>query len=196
MAYRLGLPAAARNPVYFSGSTAPSREAKYSGPFGEWTALNKLKAIKPTASLKGDTGMKRITAIALITMANFALAGTSFAQSNGVQATVPFDFTVGNKLLPSGTYTIQQKSMNTNVIVIRSRDKPIAVLSLVTRDSNKGPNGGKLLFHKYGGQYFLSEILCDQAAMNVEIPRSKTEKRVQLQQATLNPSSQIEVAAR
>ena len=54
--------------------------------------------------------MKRITAIALFAIANFALAGTSFAQSNGVRANVPFDFTVGNKLLPAGTYTIKEES--------------------------------------------------------------------------------------
>jgi hypothetical protein len=65
----------------------------------------------------------------------------------------------------------------------------------VNRDSNKSPNGGQLLFHKYGGQYFLSEILCEQADMNVEIPPSKSEKRAQLQQATLEPSSQTAVAA-
>lgn len=139
--------------------------------------------------------MKRTTAIALIAMANFALAGTSFAQSNGVRATVPFDFTVGNRLLPSGTYTIQKQSKSPNVIVIRSHDKPIATLSLVSPDGNKSPNGGKLLFHKYGGQYFLSEILCDRADMNVAISPSKTEKRAQLQQATLNSSSQTVVAA-
>lgn len=139
--------------------------------------------------------MKRTTAIALIAIANFAMAGTSFAQSNGVQATVPFDFTVGNKLFPSGTYTIKPESMTANVISIRNHDKPIAVLSLVHRDSNKSPNGGQLLFHKYGGQYFLSEILCEQADMNVEITPSKAEKRAQLQQATLEPSSQIAVAA-
>ena len=139
--------------------------------------------------------MKRITAIALLAIANFAMAGTSFAQSNGVRATVPFDFTVGNKLFPSGTYTIKRESMTANVISIRNHDKPIAVLSLVHRDSNKSPNGGQLLFHKYGGQYFLSEILCEQADMNVEIPASKSEKRAQLQQATLEPSSQTAVAA-
>jgi hypothetical protein len=138
--------------------------------------------------------MKRTTAFALLAMANLALAGTSFAQSNGVRATVPFDFTVGNKLLPSGTYTIKQAT-NTHMIVITSRDKPIAALSLVNQDGKKSPNGGKLLFHRYGGQYFLSEILCDQADMNVAIPRSKTEKRAQLQQATLTSSSQTVVAA-
>ena len=139
--------------------------------------------------------MKRTTAITLLAIANLALAGTSFAQSNGVRATVPFDFTVGSKLLPSGTYTIAPLSGNATVILIRSHDKPIAALSLVHQDGNTSPNGGKLLFHKYGGQYFLSEILCDQAEMNLELPTSKTEKRAQIQQATLKSSSQTVVAA-
>jgi hypothetical protein len=139
--------------------------------------------------------MKRTTAIALLAIANLAMAGTSFAQSNGVRATVPFDFTVGNQLLPSGTYTIKPESTNPNVIVIRSHDKPVAALSLVHQDGNKSPNAGKLLFHKYGGQYFLSEILCDRADMNVELSTSKAEKRAQLQQATLESGSQTVVAA-
>jgi hypothetical protein len=138
--------------------------------------------------------MKRITAIALLAIANFAMAGSSFAQSNGVRANVPFDFTVGNDLLPAGTYTIKPQS--TSVIVIKNHDKPIAVLSLVHQDGNKSTNGGKLTFHKYGDQYFLSEILSDGANMNVEIPTSKAEKRVRLQQATLHSSSQTFVATR
>jgi len=139
--------------------------------------------------------MKRTTAITLLAIANLAMAGTSFAQSNGVRATVPFDFTVANKVLPSGTYTLAPESGNPNVIVIRSHDKPIAALSIVQQDGNKSPNGGKLVFHKYGGQYFLSEILCDRADLNVELPTSKKEKRAQLQQATLESSSQTVVAA-
>ena len=139
--------------------------------------------------------MKRTTAITLLAIANLAMAGTSFAQSSGVRATVPFDFTVGTKLLPAGTYTIAPLSGSATVIVIRSHDKPIAALSLVHQDGNKSPNGGKLLFHKYGGQYFLSEILSDQAGMNVELSPSKTEKRVQLERATLNSSSETVIAA-
>src|SRR5450432_3011957 len=116
--------------------------------------------------------MKRNTAIALFAIASFAVAGKSFAQDHAVQATVPFDFTVGAKLLPSGTYTISADS--TNVIVIRNRYKPIATLSLVRPDDSKQTgNGGKLVFHKYGDQYFLSEILCDAAEMNMKVPPSK-----------------------
>jgi hypothetical protein len=138
--------------------------------------------------------MKRITAIALLAIANFAMAGTSFAQSTGVRANVPFDFTVGNKLFPAGTYTIKEQS--DHVIIITNYDKPIAALSLVNGDSNRSPNGGKLKFHRYGSQYFLSEILCDQANMNLQVPTSKTEQRIALQEAKLRARGETFVAAR
>jgi hypothetical protein len=138
--------------------------------------------------------MKRITAIALVAIANFAMAGTSFAQSTGVRANVPFDFTVGNKLLPAGTYTIKEQS--DHVIVIKNHDKPIAAVSLVNGDGNRSPNGGKLKFHRYGSQYFLSEILCDQADMNLRVPTSKTEERTALQEANLRARGETFVAAR
>jgi hypothetical protein len=154
-----------------------------------------LKAIeKPNASSKGDTVMKRTTALAILAIANLAMAGTSFAQSNGVKANVPFDFTVGNQLLPSGTYTITNDS--SHLIVIKNHDKPITVLSLVMADGKTSRNGGKLVFHNYGGQYFLSEILCDEEDMNLALWPSKTETRARMQQATLHPSSDTFVAAR
>jgi|ERR1700761_4709302 hypothetical protein len=138
--------------------------------------------------------MKRITAIALLVIANFAMTGTSFAQSKVVRANVPFDFTVGDKLLPAGTYTIKETS--DHLIMIRNHDKPIAVLSLVNGDSHNSPNGGKLMFHRYGSQYFLSEILCDQANMNLQVPQSKTEKKTALQEANLRARTETYVAAR
>src|ERR1700733_7494479 len=138
--------------------------------------------------------MKRITAIALLAIANFAMAGMSFAQSKGVKANGPFDFTVANKLLPAGTYTMIRES--TGLIEIRNHDKPVAVLTVVSHDENTSSDGGKLIFHKYGNQYFLSEILSDWATMNVSIPRSKTEKNVRLQQAMVHPANEVFIATR
>jgi hypothetical protein len=122
------------------------------------------------------------------------MAGTSFAQSNGVRANVPFDFTVGDKLLPAGTYTIKEQS--NHVIVIKNHDKPIAMVSLVNGDYNPSPDSGRLMFHRYGSQYFLTEILCDQANMNFRVPTSKTEKRTALQEARLSARNDTFVAAR
>ena len=138
--------------------------------------------------------MKRITAIALLAIANFAVAGTSFAQSKAVQAKVPFDFTVGNKVLPSGMYTIEEVSPWS--IVIKNHDNAVERVSVVDQDGKKSANGGKLIFHKYGGQYFLSEVLSDRANMNVRVPVSKTEKRVKLQEAMIAPSSDTFIAAK
>ncbi len=138
--------------------------------------------------------MKRITALALLAIANFAMVGTSYAQSNMVRVNVPFDFTVGKQLLPAGTYTIKAES--SGLIAIKNHDKPITVLTIAEQDGARSPNGGKLIFHRYGDQYFLSEILCDWADMDVKVRPSKTEKRVQLQQAMVHPSSEVFIAAR
>jgi hypothetical protein len=138
--------------------------------------------------------MKRITAIALLAIANLVMAGTSFAQSNGVAAKVPFPFAVGDKVLPAGYYTITPKS--SHVLMIRNRDQNAAAVSLVQEDGKRSPNGGKLVFHKYAGQYFLSEILCDRADMHAQLPTSKREKMVQLQQARLSTTGETLVATR
>jgi hypothetical protein len=137
--------------------------------------------------------MKRITAIALFAIANLAMAGTSFAQSYGVAAKIPFAFSVGDKVLPAGSYTIKE---NSSLLMIRNRDQKTVVLSLFHEDGKKSPNGGKLVFHKYAGEYFLSEILSDSADMHVQLALSKREKSALLQQARLSTSSEILVATR
>jgi hypothetical protein len=139
--------------------------------------------------------MKWINAITVFAIATLALAGQSFAQSKRAQATVPFDFTVGEKMLPAGTYTIKFES-GSHVVMIKHHDKPIVMLSLVDQDGNRSPGGGRWVFNRYGTRYFLSEILCDDADMNVRIPASKGEKRVQLDFARLGTASQTLVAAR
>jgi hypothetical protein len=139
--------------------------------------------------------MKRITAVTLFAFASILGAGTALAQHRAVQATVPFDFTVGGKLLPSGTYTIAQVS--SNIIEIRNQEKHAAVFSPTAADSNESRNGGKLVFNRYGGQYFLREILCESASMNMRLPATKGEKRASMEEAQVrNGAGQTLVAAK
>jgi hypothetical protein len=140
---------------------------------------------------KGDIAMKRITAIALAALASFITVGSISAQERSVRAAVPFDFTVGNKLIPAGTYTVSSESGN--VVLIRSGDRHIAVMSTAFADSRL-PKHSVLVFNKYGDQYFLHEILCSSGAMNLQLPTSKVEKRVQTQEASLSSGNQILVA--
>ena len=139
--------------------------------------------------------MKRITSItsiALFALVSFVTVGSISAQDRAVKATVPFDFTVGDKLLPAGSYTIAAE--DTGVIKIRNTDGRIVLLSTTTPDGKEAKTG-ELVFNKYGDQYFLREILCASADMNMAVPASKQEKRAREQEASLNtPGQQVYLA--
>lgn len=143
---------------------------------------------------KGHT-MNRITAIALLTSASILGTGSALAEAHAVKATMQFDFTVANQLLPPGTYTISK--VTDDVIEIQNRDKNVAVLAPAYFDSMQSGNGGKLVFDKYNNQYFLREILVDDAGMSVYLPSTKSEKRAHAQEAMVRSQihSQSEVPA-
>jgi hypothetical protein len=139
--------------------------------------------------------MKRITVFALFTIAGFLTAGNALAQQKDVRVAVPFDFTVGDQLLPAGTYSIMPVSEST--IEIRNGQTHSAVLTQASSDSRRSQHGGELVFNKYNGQYFLHEILCESVAMDVSLPTTKIEKRVRLEEARLhNDSSQVLLAVK
>jgi hypothetical protein len=78
---------------------------------------------------------------------------------------------------------------NPKVIFIRSKDGKIALLS-VTQSDDRRLDAGKLVFTKYGDQYFLREILCSLCGMNVAFPGSKHEKlvRTRLEAGLMSPT--------
>jgi hypothetical protein len=136
--------------------------------------------------------MKRNFAIALIALSTLATGGKAVAQEPAVRATVPFEFTVGGKLLPADTYTITSSS---GVLLFRSADGRFTAMTTSSHD-DRTVIGGKLVFNKYGGQYFLHEVLCPAANMQASIPTSKLEKRVQIQEAKLGGAEPVLIAAR
>ena len=140
--------------------------------------------------------MKRIAAIALFVAATFITAGSALAQDHQVKATVPFNFTVNGSWLPAGNYTIGSGSIGTNVLSIADREKKVHILAMGLTDSNYRGNSSKLVFHKYGDQYFLSEICYANSSTKVDFPTSKAEKRArtQAQEAALRVNNDVMVA--
>jgi len=138
--------------------------------------------------------MKRITAIALLTIASFVTAGSALAADRGVEATVPFDFTVGNHLLPAGTYIIA--STSSNIVSIRNSDGQVVATTVALAAHDDAQGKGDLVFDRYGNKYFLNEVLCPAASMSAKLPRSKMEKMAQTQEARLPADGQILIAAK
>lgn len=123
--------------------------------------------------------MKTIAVIALLALAGVAGLGKAMAQ-NEIRVKVPFDFAVGNKTLPAGTYSITPVSQWG--IEIRNRDTNDSLLTLATHESNE-QSKNVAVFTKYSGHYFLREILCDSASINVDLPTTKIEERAHQEEA-------------
>ena len=138
--------------------------------------------------------MKRIATLVLFTIVALVTAGGARAQAHSVRARVPFAFTAGNDPLPPGNYEITTSS--SGVIEIRNRDNSVAVLTTTTYNSKELRNGAKLVFSRYGSQFFLSEILCAYAPLNVSLPSSNQEKRARQQKATITTPNAVFIAAK
>lgn len=119
--------------------------------------------------------MKQFAAIALLAFASFAATDRALAWDQAVRATVPFSFTAGGAQFPAGVYTIIHDSPQ--MIRLKSEDKQqrVIVSSIGAYPETIGDN--KLVFHKYGDRYFLSEVVNSASNLDVRLPISKLEKR-------------------
>jgi len=109
-----------------------------------------------------------------------ALILTNATQSNAqsgptIKIKIPFDYTAGNKNLSAGKYSIGR--IFEGVFVIRSEDGKFAglvtALCGVQSRSNSQP---KLVFNRYGDEYFLSQIWLD-SSTGSQMHKSKAERR-------------------
>lgn len=126
--------------------------------------------------------MKSTLATALLAAASL-MAPTGVSAEARQQATIPFDFTVGERLLPAGTYVI--KPLTNDVVEVHGwKGKTlVSTMILVKPTDQVGKNPNKLVFHRYGDQYFLSEIRGGLGEVVGTVTTSKLEQRVQKQRA-------------
>jgi hypothetical protein len=70
---------------------------------------------------------------------------------------VPFDFTVGEKSFPAGTYRVTQP--NDQFVVVQAANYSQSIMALtMTDDPGKDAGANTLSFTRYGDRYFLSKI--------------------------------------
>jgi hypothetical protein len=140
--------------------------------------------------------MKRIAAIALFVAATLATTGIASAQEHTVQATIPFSFTVSHRTMPAGTYTIRSADSSPNILAINDWKDSAGVLAMGMPGQANPDHASKLVFHKYGAQYFLSEIRTANSSLNVHFAVSKeeTKARAQTQVAGLPVNDSVLIA--
>jgi hypothetical protein len=139
--------------------------------------------------------MNNISAITLLTIASLASATGLAAQEPRVKANIPFNFTVGDKSMPAGEYTIS--SSDPHVVKILSADRQQLDLVMSSRSYHEPAATSQLVFDKYGDSYFLRRISSPTVtSLNLDIPSGKVEKKVRTREAMLQTGEQTLVAAR
>ena len=88
-----------------------------------------------------------------------------------------FEFTVANKTLPAGNYTI--RPLSPTRLLIRSEDCHEAVIaSTFAAQAKQIPDAARLVFARYGEQYFLYQVFVPGTDIGRELPRSQVEVRL------------------
>lgn len=107
-------------------------------------------------------GMSRtaqvIAALAVMSAASVTIAS---AQTR-VVAKVPFDFVVGETVMPAGSYLVQSVADETGVVSVESADGRFAAVTLAQSTTSFEPAAAPhLVFDKFGGRYFLASVVAD-----------------------------------
>jgi hypothetical protein len=128
-----------------------------------------------------------VTLMAVVFFA--ALTVTSVqAQSLTMSVTIPFDFAVAGKTFPAGEYHLQRSTDGERVITqIRSKDNALSMYlpqSHPVQDIKiQLESKSKLVFNKYGDQFFLSQVWIFGRRIGEEFPKTTRERVLQREMA-------------
>lgn len=103
----------------------------------------------------------------------------------GLRVNIPFAFTVGNKTMPAGRYSVSRVSADSEgqLIQISSLDGKANTFRTTTPVTTTKPKAkGTLVFHRYGDQYFLFQVWSPGGSIGRSLPRSRSERDLQEKQ--------------
>jgi hypothetical protein len=138
--------------------------------------------------------MKRNIYGALAILAVALVVSVPFVQAQSVKADVPFAFSMQGQSMPAGNYSII--AVSDRVLEVWNLDSRhgqlLAKQMSVQSSKDQGP---KLVFHKYGDQYFLSQIWDGQSDTGIQLPESKREKELKIASNNLPNASETVIVA-
>jgi hypothetical protein len=111
-------------------------------------------------------------------------------------ADIPFEFHAGTVVMPAETYNVYRSFSNGTLYLECNGCKARAyVMTLPCGGWANESSADRLVFHKYGDTYFLSEVWSSNGAVGRALPKSKTEGEIALK-ASLPPTTRVVVARR
>jgi len=125
------------------------------------------------------TSFRRAAGLLLAVTFLFSVAATSASAQlgNTIQVRIPFAFVAGSKTMPAGVYSVERRTQR--VLMLRSNDSnDTAMLNAVIVDNGGDSKRGRLLFNKYGDEYFLSAVVPSFSDVAYRVPPTSQEERL------------------
>jgi hypothetical protein len=113
-----------------------------------------------------------------VLLASLFLASTAALAQSRITADVPFAFRAGSADLPAGKYLISEDHIH-GMMTIRNMRTNAVVQEPIHQETARGDDRDRMIFHHYGELYFLSEIHQGSDALDVSLPVSSRERKVQ-----------------
>lgn len=135
--------------------------------------------------------MKPTIAIAFLASTMLMALSSASAQSKAT-ANIPFNFRVGSALMPAGEYDIQ--STDPHLLWLRNRNGHDTAVAVAMTSAGTTAPPVKLVFNRYGDQYFLSETLAASGESDKKFSPSKLEKSIRTEEASLNAEGRSLIA--
>jgi hypothetical protein len=112
------------------------------------------------------------------------VAGSAFAQSGQIRATIPFNFTVSHTTLPAGDYSVSTTGGTGSILVIQgAHGKAVKLVGSNRVQASKLSDRTKLVFRCYGDRYFLAQVWMRGSQMGRELPKSPLESEIAMDAA-------------
>ena len=132
--------------------------------------------------------MKRFGLAAMLLVALTGLTLT--AQTMSLRANIPFEFRMGNAVLPAGAYQIHHSADGILRIRAESGDSSGALSLTLPANRSGSRDMGGLEFNRYDDTYFLSKVWTPYAEGARTLPKTTREKEL-VSRATLVETARV-----
>jgi hypothetical protein len=107
------------------------------------------------------------------------MSAAASAQTIHMRVTVPFKFIAAGATLPAGEYEIQSFGTEEKLLSIHNRNTSAGILVFSNScESLNASSATKVVFHRYGDRYFLSELWVSGQMSGHQIAPASREKEV------------------
>ena len=90
----------------------------------------------------------------------------------------PFGFTARDIDFPAGKYTIERVGAFASVVIRDLDGRDSAYLPVIPAQDKQSDGRARLVFNKYGDQYFLAQVWTGNDRAGIQLPKSRREREV------------------